>query len=107
MGYRQSHHHVHDTQPSEEQQNSRTNYRLFESSLVGLGKGEEQMKNYFKTIWENPGAARKFIVALVGAVIVIASHGLLGGAVEGWILTITPLLTALGVYAANNERDAQ
>lgn len=63
------------------------------------------MKTYLETIWTNPAACRKFFLALIGAVIVIASHGLLGGPVEGWIVTITPLLTALGVYAANNDKE--
>lgn len=60
------------------------------------------MKTMIKTLWENPASARKFIVALIGAVVVAVSVGLLPAAVGDWVTVTTAFLTALGVYGVYN-----
>lgn len=65
------------------------------------------MKTLFVTLWRDPKAARKFIAALLGAVIVAASHGLLPAAIAGWVVVVTPFITALGVYSVRNRPVAQ
>ena len=65
------------------------------------------MKEYFRTLWTDPAAARKAIVAIIGAVVMLASQGVLPDPVSVWVTTITPVLTALGVYAVHNEKVKQ
>lgn len=48
--------------------------------------------------------ARKFAVALVGAVVQVVQMNVLPEKYQGWATGIVAFLTALGVYAAPNTR---
>lgn len=45
---------------------------------------------------------RKFVIAAVGAVGVIAGLNLVDGAVQKWLVAVLAVASALGVYAAPN-----
>ena len=60
------------------------------------------MKTFIDTIWNDPAAARKFFTALLGAVVVAVSVGLLPAAVGGWVAVASSFLTAYGVYRTPN-----
>lgn len=61
------------------------------------------MKNYFKTLWEDPSAARKFYVALLGVLLMIATSALTPDlSVAQWAVAV---LTALSVYAVPNTKE--
>ena len=62
------------------------------------------MKQFFVTLYNDPAAARKFLVALIGAVVVAVSVGLVPAAVGDWMTVVTAFLTAYGVWAVPNER---
>lgn len=62
------------------------------------------MKHFLHTVIEDPAAARKFLVALIGAVVAAVSIGLIPAAVGDWMTVVTVFLTAYGVYAVPNER---
>lgn len=62
------------------------------------------MKEMLKTIYNDPAAARKFLVALIGAVVAAVSIGLVPAAVGDWMTVVTVFLTAYGVWAVPNER---
>ena len=51
----------------------------------------------------NLAAYRKLIVALVGAVGVAVSQGLLPDEVGAWLTVVVAFLTAYGVYQVPNE----
>lgn len=61
------------------------------------------MKELFSRLWHHPETARKFIVAVIGAVVVAVSVGILPPVVGDYVTVITAFLTALGVYAVANE----
>ena len=61
------------------------------------------MKTMIKTLWEDPASARKFIAALLGAIVVAVGVGLLPPVVGDWIAVIGAFLSALGVYAVHNS----
>lgn len=61
------------------------------------------MKTYLKTLWVNPAAARKAICAIIGAVVILASQALLPHTINEWVVSITPVLTSLGVYHVRND----
>lgn len=63
------------------------------------------MQQLFKTLYEDPAAARKFLVALLGAVATAITVGLIPAAVGDWMTVLTVFLTAYGVYAVPNERN--
>lgn len=58
------------------------------------------MKDYFKTLWTNPAAARKFYVTLLGVLLMIATSALTPDlSVAQWAVAV---LTALATYAVPN-----
>lgn len=59
------------------------------------------MKTYFKTLWEDPAAARKAFVALIGAVLQVL---LLVVPNAPWLPVVIAVATALGVYSVHNKR---
>lgn len=61
------------------------------------------MRNLIMTLWNDPATARKFIVALLGAVLVAVSQGLLPALVGDWTTVVVSFLTALGVYGIRNK----
>lgn len=63
------------------------------------------MRTMFQTLWNDPKVAAKFITALIGAIVVAISVGLLPASVSGWVAVATAFLTALGVYAAPNRKE--
>lgn len=63
----------------------------------------KKMKEMYNRLMQNPDTARKFVVALLGAVLVAVSQGLLPAAVGDWTTVVVSFLTALGVYAVKNE----
>ena len=60
------------------------------------------MKTLIMQLWNDPKAARKFIVALLGAIAIAVSVGVLPEAVSMWVAIAGPFLTAAGVYAIPN-----
>lgn len=62
------------------------------------------MVQMFKTLMNDPKAAMKFIVALIGAVLTAVTLGLLPAAVGDWTAVLIAFLTALGVYAVPNKQ---
>lgn len=62
------------------------------------------MKQLALTLWNDPKAARKFIVALLGAIAIAVSYGVLPAAVAIWVAILGPFLTAAGVYAIPNKQ---
>ena len=60
------------------------------------------MREMVRLLWNEPAAARKFVVALLAAVGVAISVGLLPAAVAGWVAVATAFLGALGVYGLHN-----
>ena len=64
------------------------------------------MKDLIYNLWTNPKTAKKFWVAILGAVILAASSGLLPHDIAQWVTVIGPFIVAGGVYGAkNNEPD--
>lgn len=63
------------------------------------------MREFFQRVLGDPATVRKFVVALVGAVGVAISQGLLPEAVTSWFTVVVAFLTALGVYAVPNAKD--
>lgn len=63
------------------------------------------MREMFNRLWNDPKTANKFIAALIGAVVVAVSVGLLPASVSGWVVVVTAFLTALGVYAVPNRQE--
>ena len=63
------------------------------------------MKQLWLRLMNEPGTARKFITALIGAVIVAVSLGLLPAAVGKWVAVASAFLSALGVYALPNDKE--
>lgn len=63
------------------------------------------MREMFTRLWNDPKAASKFIAALIGAVVVAVSVGLLPASVSGWVAVVSAFLTALGVYAVPNKEE--
>lgn len=61
------------------------------------------MKELLRRLWNEPATVRKLIVALVGAVVVAVSVGLVPGAVGDWVTVISAFLTAIGVYGLRNS----
>ena len=59
----------------------------------------------FNRLVHNPASVRKFIVALVAAVGIAVSHGLLPAAVATWVTVLGPFLSAWGIYAVPNKPD--
>ena len=57
------------------------------------------MKTYFKTLWTDPGAARKFFVALAGVIMQVILVVFAGAS---WLPVAIAVATALGVYALPN-----
>jgi len=62
------------------------------------------MRNLIIMLWTQPAACRKFIVALIGAVGVAVSQGLLPAAIGGWLPVVIAFVTALGVYGIYNDK---
>lgn len=62
------------------------------------------MKTMFKTLWNDPAAARKAIAALIGAVLIAVSNGVLPPEVGPYVEVVVGFLTFLGVYAVHNKR---
>lgn len=60
------------------------------------------MKTMIETLWEDPAAARKFLVAFIGAVVTAVTVGLVPAAVGDWMTVVVVFLTALGVYVVPN-----
>lgn len=58
------------------------------------------MKEYFKTLWNNPTAARKAFVALLG---VIVQVGVMVFPTAAWVPVAVAVATALGVYHVRNR----
>ena len=56
-----------------------------------------------RRVTTHPQSARKFILALVAAVGIAVSHGLLPAAVATWVTVLGPFLTAYGVYVVPNK----
>ena len=50
---------------------------------------------------------RKFIVALLTAVVTAASLGLLPAPYDQWVPVLTAFMGALGVFAVRNEQPAE
>lgn len=61
------------------------------------------MRNLVKSLLNDPRTVAKFVVALVAAVVIAVSQGLLPEAVGGWTTVVVAFLTALGVYAVPNK----
>ena len=61
------------------------------------------MKDLIYNLWTNPKTAKKFWVAIAGAVILAASSGLLPHDVAQWITVIGPFIVAGGVYKVQNK----
>ena len=61
------------------------------------------MRELVTRLWNNPETARKFLVALVGAVVVAASNGLLPPDIAVWVNVFGPFITAGAVYQVRNE----
>ena len=59
------------------------------------------MKTYFQTLWTDPAAARKALVALIGVVIQVA---LLLFPAAAWLPVVVAVATALGVYSVHNAK---
>lgn len=57
----------------------------------------------FRRLANEPQTMRKFIVALIAAVGIAVSHGLLPAAVATWVTVLGPFLSAVGIYAVPNE----
>ena len=62
------------------------------------------MKTMVLLLWNDPKAARKFIVALVGALLIAVNLGLFPAALGGWMPVLIAFTTSLGVYRAVNEK---
>ena len=62
------------------------------------------MKEMINRLVHDPATVRKFIVALLGAIVVAVSLGLLPAAVGDWVAVVTAFLTSLGVYGIHNAR---
>lgn len=60
------------------------------------------MKNYFKTLWENPAAARKFYATLIGVALMLATSALTPDL--SWAQWAVAILTALSTYVVPNKR---
>ena len=58
------------------------------------------MKTYLETLWNDPAAARKAWLALVG---VIVQVGLLAFPTAAWVPVVVAAATALGVYHVRNR----
>lgn len=58
------------------------------------------MKTYFETLWTDPAAARKAVVALIGVLIQVA---LLVFPTAAWLPVLVAVATALGVYSVHNR----
>ena len=64
------------------------------------------MKNYFKTLWEDPKAASKFYVTLLGVLLMVATSALTPDL--SWAQWAVAVLTALATYAVpNDSREAK
>lgn len=63
------------------------------------------MKEFFTRVFKEPRTVVKFFVALVGAVGVAVSLGLLPESVSKWVAVVVAFLTSLGVYGGANEGD--
>jgi len=59
------------------------------------------MRTYFATLWNDPAAARKAFVALIGVVIQV---GLLLFPAAAWLPVVVAIATALGVYTVHNAK---
>lgn len=60
------------------------------------------MKQMLSLLWNDPKAVRKFIVALLAAVGVAVSVGLLPASIAGWAAVGSAFVGALGVYGLHN-----
>jgi fatty acid desaturase len=58
------------------------------------------MKNYLKTLWEDPAAARKAFVALIGAALQVL---LVLFPTAPWLPAVVAVATALGVFHVRNK----
>lgn len=61
------------------------------------------MKEMLRLLWTEPKAVRKFIVALLAAVGVAVSVGLLPASIAGWAAVGSAFLGAFGVYGLHND----
>jgi len=52
---------------------------------------------------ESVARARKFVVALLGALVGLVAQGVIDGDAAQWVTTAVAVATALGVYAVPNE----
>lgn len=62
------------------------------------------MSELIKTLRSNPGAMRKALTAVVGALLIAVSQGLLPSAVGDWTAVVVSALTAAGVYVLPNTK---
>lgn len=63
------------------------------------------MKTMLTRLWNDPASVRKFILALVAAVIMAVSLGVLPASVGNVVVIVTAFLNALGVYAIRNDHE--
>ena len=61
------------------------------------------MKNLVLTLWHDPAAARKFIVALLGIVVAAATQGLIPDPYAAWVAVTGATLVAGGVWGIPNK----
>ena len=59
------------------------------------------MITYFKTLWTDPAAARKFYVTVIGVVLLVLTSGVTAD--MSWQQWAVAILTALGVYVVPNR----
>lgn len=60
------------------------------------------MYEYFKTLWTNPAAARKFYATVIGLALMIATTAMTGDLT--WAQWAVAVLTALSTYAVRNDK---
>lgn len=63
------------------------------------------MRELIHRLVNHPATARKFLAALLGALVVAMTEGLLPEAVNGWATVVAAFGTALGVYYAPNSKE--
>ncbi|WP_156718171.1 hypothetical protein [Nocardioides sp. Leaf307] len=59
------------------------------------------MKTYFETLWKDPAAARKAVLALIA---VVAQIAVAVFPTASWVPVLIAVATALGVYHVRNDR---
>lgn len=63
------------------------------------------MSEMLDRLMNNPASARKFVVALLGAVLTAVSLGLLPADVENYVAVAASFAAAYGVYIIPNKKE--